>query len=105
MANSSNSETKCESTLDDRLSDYPELRARIEALIDIMDNVDGDVVKADDAEERVMQEIRQIGRRAVQGWAERKHRRLVAEFDNRDGVSHKEKKRLLANPIRTNRNN
>ena len=59
----------------------------------IVENADGDVVKADDAEERVVQQIREIGRVAMQGWAERKHRRLVSEFDKREGVSRKEKKR------------
>ena len=80
-------------SLDERLREYPELRARMEALVGIVENADGDVAKADDAEERVVQEIRKIGREAMQGWAERKHRRVVAEFDNRDGVSRKEKKR------------
>lgn len=79
-------------SLDERLREYPELRARIEGLVEIVENEGGDVVKADDAEERVVQEIRRIGQEALQGWAERKHRRLVREFDERDGVSRKEKK-------------
>jgi hypothetical protein len=80
-------------SLDERLREYPELRARIEGLVEIVENEGGDVVKADDAEERVVQEIRRIGQEALQGWAERKHRRLVKEFDERAGVPRKEKKR------------
>jgi hypothetical protein len=80
-------------SLDERLREYPELRVRIEELVEIVENDDGNVVKADDAEERVVQEIRRIGQEALQGWAERKHRRLVREFDEREGVSRKEKKR------------
>jgi hypothetical protein len=80
-------------SLDERLREYPELRARIEGLVEIVENEGGDVVKADDAEERVVQEIRRIGQEVLQGWAERKHRRLVREFDEREGASRKEKKR------------
>ena len=82
-----------EHSLDERLREYPELRERVEALVEIVENAEGDVVKADDAEERVVQEIRKIGQVAMQGWAERKHRRLENEFDKREGVSRKEKKR------------
>lgn len=81
-----------EGTLEERLSEYPELRARFEALLEVVENADGTVVKADDAEERVIQELRQLGRRAVQSWAERKQRRLQTEYEGRAGVSHKEKK-------------
>jgi hypothetical protein len=85
-------------SLDERLREYPELRARIEELVEIVENKEGDVVKADDAEELVVQEIRRIGQEALQGWAERKHRRLVREFDEREGVSRKEKKRCTGTP-------
>jgi hypothetical protein len=87
-----------ERSLDERLREYPELRARIEALVEIVENEGGDVVKADDAEDRVVEEIRRIGQEALQGWSERKHRRLVREFDERDGVSRKEKKRSTGIP-------
>jgi hypothetical protein len=85
-------------SLDERLREYPELRARIEELVEVVENGDGDVVKADDAEEMVVQEIRRIGQAALQGWGERKHRRLVREFDEREGVSRKEKKRSTGTP-------
>lgn len=78
--------------LEERLRAYPELRARFEALLEIVENADGTVVKADEAEERVIQEMRQLGRSAVQGWAERKQRRLAVAYEGRAGVSRKVKK-------------
>lgn len=78
-----------ERTLEERLREYRELRARFEALLEIVENADGTVVKADDAEERVIQELRQLGRSAMQGWAERKQRRLQTEYEGRAGVSHR----------------
>lgn len=87
-----------EGRLEERLREYPELRARFEAMLGIVENADGDIVKADEAEERVMQELRQLGRSAVQGWAERKQRRLQGEYEGRPGVTHKEKKTSIGTP-------
>jgi hypothetical protein len=81
-----------ERRLEERLREYPELRARFEEMLAIVENADGTVVKADEAEERVVQELRQLGRSAVQSWAERKQRRLQTEYEGRVGVSRKVKK-------------
>ena len=84
-----------ERTLEERLGAYPELRARFEEMLAIVENADGDIVKADEAEERVIQELRQLGRSALQGWAERKQRRMQRECEGQAGVTRKVKKTLL----------
>ncbi len=81
-----------ERTLEERLREYPELRARFEEMLAIVENADGEIVKADEAEERVIQELRQLGRSALQGWAERKQRKVQSESEGRGGVTHKVKK-------------
>jgi len=81
-----------ERRLEERLREYPELRARFEEMLAIVENANGEIVKADDAEERVIQELRQLGRSAVQSWAERKQRRLQTDYEGRTGISRKEKK-------------
>jgi hypothetical protein len=65
-----------EGTLEERLREYPELRARFEEMLAIVENADGDIVKADEAEERVIEELWQLGQSALQGWAERKQRHV-----------------------------
>ncbi len=87
-----------ERTLEERLREYPELRARFEAMLAIVENADGDVVKADEAEEEVIQELRQLGRSALQGWAERKQRRVQGESEERNGVTRKVKKTSTGTP-------
>jgi hypothetical protein len=87
----------------ERVRRYPELQARMEALLDVVENASGDVVKADEAEERVVEEIRPMGQEALQAWAERKQRRVEAEYERRRDMSRKEKKALLAHPIWTDR--
>ena len=76
----------------ERLNRHPEFRNKVEELLDIVDNKSGDANKADDAEDLIWEELRQMGRRALQDWAERKHERVVAESENRDELSRKEKK-------------
>ncbi len=79
-------------SLDERLREYPQLRERMEALVAVVENASGDVVKADEAEQRVMEEIRQMGQEALQAWAQRKHRRLEQAYDQRRDVTRKSKK-------------
>jgi len=78
-----------------RLQRHPQLRAKFESLLDVVENASGDVVKAHEAEERVFEELRQMGQHAIQAWAERKHQKLVAECDSHSDLSHKQKKALL----------
>lgn len=78
--------------LAERLTQYPELEAKVEELLDVVDNRSGEANKADDAEDLIWEELRQIGQRAMQEWAERKQERIVGENDNRKGLSRKEKK-------------
>ena len=55
-----------------RLQRHPQLRAQIEALLDVVENSAGDVVTADEAEQRVVEDLRRLGHTALQSWAERK---------------------------------
>lgn len=43
---------------EERLNLYPELKAKIEALLSVVENALGDIVKASEAEQRVIEEIR-----------------------------------------------
>jgi len=76
----------------DRLQQYPDLQAEFEAILDIADNSDGDIVKADEVEERVAQELQLLGQRVIQSWASRKHQKLEAISDARSDLTRKEKK-------------
>jgi hypothetical protein len=54
-----------------RLNHHPHLRERMETLLNVVENVAGDCTKADAAEQAVIEELRQMGNAALQGWAER----------------------------------
>ena len=59
--------------LEERLNRHPELKARIETLLSVVGNAEGDLIKANEAEQRVVEEIQQLGQTALQGWASRQN--------------------------------
>jgi hypothetical protein len=76
----------------ERLERYPELEALLEEAIDIVENTSGEVTKADEAEEQVVELMRRTGRDLLQSWAERKQRKIETESDKRSDLTRKEKK-------------
>jgi hypothetical protein len=83
-----------------RLQRYPELQAKFDALLDVVENASGDATKADEAEQRVFEELRHMGQQAIQAWAERKQQRIEADCNARSDLARKEKKASLADPLR-----
>ena len=72
--------TTVASSLESRLNHHPELKAKIEALLLVVENAEGDLVKANEAEQRVIEEIRQLGQAALQGWANRQNQAQREQF-------------------------
>ena len=64
-------------SLEERLSVHPHLLERIEALLNIVENSAGDLEQADLAEQRVIEEVRQIGQQALRSWAESQHQKQL----------------------------
>ena len=64
-------------SLEERLIGHPQLRERIEALLNVVENSAGDIEQADLAEQRVIEEVRQIGQQALSSWAETQHQKQV----------------------------
>ena len=52
-----------------RLNKHPVLRERIASLLDVVDDAGDDLKLADDAEDRVVEEVRRMGQEALQAWA------------------------------------
>ncbi len=67
-----------ERSLEERLSAHPQLLSRIEALLNVVENSAGDIEQADIAEQRVIEEVRQIGQQALSSWAEGQHQKQVS---------------------------
>ena len=63
--------TDCNPTLIERLDRHPLLRARVDSLLAVAEDAAGDCEKADAAERRMIEELRQMGSEALTAWAER----------------------------------
>src|SRR5574342_145976 len=55
----------------ERLNRHPLLRAHVESLLAVVEDAAGDCEKADAAERRVIEALRQMGNDALTAWAER----------------------------------
>ncbi len=78
-----------------RLTQYPELRARIEEILAVAENQRGDANTADEAEELAFEQVRRLGQELMQTWAERKHQHLVQEYDARRDTRRRGKKNSI----------
>ena len=76
----------------ERLEEYPELEGLFEEYLDIVENANGDVVRAGEAEEEMVKVVRRMGQKGLHAWAERKERKVEAESDKQTDLSRKEKK-------------
>ena len=79
-------------SLAERLKEYPGLTAKVEVMLDIMENAGGDLVKAAEAEQRIIEELRQTGNEVLQGWAQRQNEKKEEEYAAKAGVNRKKKK-------------
>ena len=52
------------------LQKHPDLRDRFASIVSAVENSEGNLKEADTAEERIIEEMRHLGREAMQGWAE-----------------------------------
>ena len=54
------------------LREHPAIRTRVASMARAVANADGDLLEADAAEERLVEEMRHLGLAALQGWAEQR---------------------------------
>lgn len=79
--------------LEERLNRHPELKAKIESLLSVVENAEGDWVKANEAEQRVIEEIQQLGQAALQGWASRQNQAQNEQFMQRHPQAQRTRKK------------
>lgn len=65
--------------LETRLAARPQLRARLHQILDTLDQSVADGCDAHSAEERVIEELRQLGQEVLSQWAEESHAQVQAQ--------------------------
>ena len=76
-------------SFEQRLNAHPELRAKFEVLLSVVENAQGDLIRADAAEQRVIEEIRQLGQTALQEWATRQQQQQSEAFSLENPTAHR----------------
>ena len=80
-------------SLEERLNRHPKLKAKIQALLSVVENAEGELLKANEAEQRVVEEIRQLGQTALQGWAEQQNQAQNEHFIKDNPSVHRTRKK------------
>ncbi len=79
----------------DRLNRHPQLKSRMESLLSMIDEAGDDVVKADDAERQIIEEMRRMGNEVLSGWAESYIAKAHNNLMDTDGVVNSGKKNSI----------
>ena len=84
--------------LEERLRKHPALRARLEALLDMVEDESGQFERADEAEEFLISQLRSLGQEVLQEWAHNEQQQVEQHWDQRPGVARKQKKDSSGTP-------
>ena len=82
----------------ERLRKHPALRARLSALLDMVEDESGQFARADEAEEFLISQVRALGQEVLQEWATHEQQQVEQHWDNRPGVARKQKKGSTGTP-------
>jgi hypothetical protein len=85
------------------LEKHPDLRDRFASIVSAVENSEGNLKEADAAEERIIEEMRLLGREAMQGWAERQAEVTEREIRQQPQMHRQGKKTPLAYETRRDR--
>lgn len=84
--------TSSEEELLRRVRSQPVLLERFNRLLSLVENSEGDIIRADDAEMRVTEGLRQMGNELLTAWAERRVTSEAAAPEVKEGYSRVGKK-------------
>src|SRR5438309_9388577 len=88
--------------LSERLEKHPELKERFEMIMDIVENVSGEVEKADEAERRAIEAVRQLGMKSCLAGRSVNSRRKKTSVIKGGSSAGRKKNALLVHGLRKN---
>ena len=83
----------------ERLNQHPKLRERVNALLNIVNNVAGDCTKADDAEQYVIEELRKMGNDILHCWGENSASKSAKQLKEQRPALHRNGKKKFAGTL------
>ena len=85
--------SQSEAQLLERLRQHPEMRERVQSILDIAYNTEGPLKSADQVEELLIQEMRRLGSTSMHQWATQAEQRVSRELKAGDGTVRSRKKK------------
>ena len=79
-----------------RLTRYPELKSHFEELVTIIENPKEETTLADVAEQRIIDQLRDLGHDALQNWGIRQSERTSAQIQKKVSSARKNTKKKSA---------
>lgn len=78
-----------------QLNRQPNLKTRIQAILSIAGDDGDEIVKADEAESRVIEEVRRMGNEVLSGWAESRIEKSGADLPLDGNITRSGKKKHI----------
>jgi len=85
--------TAQETQLIERLRQQPEMAARMQSIFDLAHAADGPLKSADEVEEFLIRELRELGRSTMNQWATQAEVRVGDELKSQDATVRRRKKK------------
>jgi len=79
----------------DKLKNHPRLKKRFSEILGIADNTSGELITADEAETKAIEEVRKLGQEIMQEWAENQHKQQVETFEKQNKTRRHVKKNSI----------
>ena len=77
-----------------RLNNHPDLKNRLESILSIAEDSGDGIIKADDAEMRIVEEVRQMGNEVLTSWAESQIDKAAADLRPDKNIARSGKKKF-----------
>jgi hypothetical protein len=88
----------------ERIKAHPGLRERFEAILDIAENKSGELITADQAEGKAIEEVEKLGQELLREWALKHQKKAIEKTkETHPHARSHEKKTLLADDVWKNR--
>ena len=68
----------------EQLRQHPEIKERLQSILEIVRNEDGPLKTADEVEELLIQELRRLGSTTMHQWANQAENRVTTELQHQD---------------------
>ena len=85
--------TQPETRLIEQLRQHPEMMVRVQSIMEIARNAEGPLKTADEVEELLIQEMRQLGNVTLSQWAIQAEERVSTELQSQDPTVRSRKKK------------